>query len=353
MSPQNRFRRMELDFAAGFKRKMSALGTGAAALFKNIFSAGKQRFTIMLIPHSEKKVFNLQINTFAMIFLTLLLCLLIGGFFFLATFFSGSSRLISDKNEALDNTTASLEVLQEETRSLSDDFRDWVAGFEAFKKRLNISGGEDLNTTPGTGDLSSLFVDEVSAGELPEVSEIQKMRESLKESVEFMTEIADTLEQQDKILEDLPSLWPVEKGYGMVTLEWGPAIHPIHNTWYMHNGLDIAYRFKGLEVVASARGKVEKVDYKEETQGIYVRLDHNYGFKTLYAHLDQAIVKSGDEVEKGQVIGYMGNTGRSTGTHLHFEIIFGENTVDPMRYLLIDNPNAPRWKGNRGAYSLY
>ncbi len=353
MSPRYKFSKMELDLVAGFKRKISALGSGFTRLFKNFFSAGKQRFTIMLIPHSEKKVFNLQINTFAMIFLSVLLFILIGGFFFLATFFSGSSRLISDKKEALDNTTASLEILQEETQLLSKDFKEWAAGFEAFKQKINVSGAENQNRSPGGGDLSSFFVDEVAAGQIPEIHEIQKIRENLKGSLDYMKEIADIIEQQDKILEDIPSLWPVEAGLGTVTLEWGPAIHPIYQSWYMHNGLDIAYRFGGLEILASAKGKVKEVDYKEETHGIFVRIDHAYGFKTLYAHLDSAIVKSGDKVEKGQVIGYMGNTGRSTGIHLHFEVILGENTVDPMRYLLIDNPEAPRWAGNRGAFSLY
>jgi murein DD-endopeptidase MepM/ murein hydrolase activator NlpD len=188
------------------------------------------------------------------------------------------------------------------------------------------------------GDLSSLVsLEDVEFGNLRDLSDLISLRTYLENAVEPLGEIHQVLEAQRELLVDIPTLWPLKGVHGNITNRFGPAKHPFTGGWYLHKGIDIAWGY-GVPIVATANGKIQKIDNDPMGLGWYVVLRHNYGFHTRYGHLDRIIAKKGQEVRRGQIIGYMGNSGLSTGPHLHYEVWIGTQVVDPEQFLSIRSP---------------
>lgn len=138
-------------------------------------------------------------------------------------------------------------------------------------------------------------------------------------------------DKQSMILRYIPNGLPIK--YKGVTSEYGSRIHPISKVQKMHHGIDLRASV-GTEIYATADGFVEFSGNSETGYGYLVILSHNYGFKTRYGHLyAQNVVKAGQWVKKGDLIGYSGNTGYSTGPHLHYEVRFLERTLDPKSFI--------------------
>lgn len=124
-------------------------------------------------------------------------------------------------------------------------------------------------------------------------------------------------------------VWPIP-GYYTVTSPYGMRTHPVLKTYKLHTGTDIGAP-KGTKIVAMNDGTVLISDYNSG-YGNYVTINHGGGYATLYAHMSKRAVSKGDKIKQGDVIGYVGTTGYSTGNHLHFEVIISGKTTDPMKY---------------------
>ena len=116
-----------------------------------------------------------------------------------------------------------------------------------------------------------------------------------------------------------------------LTSPYGYRIHPTLGTRKFHNGVDLANN-QGTPIYAARSGKVTVATYGG-TYGYYVTINHGDGYSSLYAHMTHYTVSKGQTVKKGDVIGYMGSTGRSTGPHLHFSIFYNGSSVNPMNYI--------------------
>jgi RHS repeat-associated protein len=121
--------------------------------------------------------------------------------------------------------------------------------------------------------------------------------------------------------------WDKVVKYTRVSSQQGNRIHPIHKTEKYHGGLDLATK-TGSDVRSMAGGKVVKIGWDPKGYGNYVVIQHPNGYYSLYAHLESTGVKKGKEVKDGEVIGKSGNTGGSTGPHLHLEVIKADNLTD-------------------------
>ena len=125
-----------------------------------------------------------------------------------------------------------------------------------------------------------------------------------------------------------PSLWPVE---GAVTSSFGERIDPFNGEGAFHTGVDISTSY-GTPIIAPADGVVKFADF-ENGYGRTVTLDHGHGITTLFGHLSGFAVTDGEYVRRGDVIGYVGSSGRSTGAHLHYEVRIHDTPVNPHKYL--------------------
>lgn len=145
--------------------------------------------------------------------------------------------------------------------------------------------------------------------------------------------IADLVSKKSDMLRCIPAIRPLPNIYE-VQSGFGYRYHPILKVLRPHTGIDIAAK-KGTPVYATADGVVSR----EQPGGGYgqvIVINHGYSYKTLYAHLSKKAVKPGEKVVRGQVIGYVGSTGISTGPHLHYEVIKGDKKVNPVHYFFND-----------------
>jgi len=313
----------------------SKKGNGALGRLGRV---GRQKLTIMLIPHSEKRVFNFQISLLALTFISVLLISLVVTFVWLTADFSGTNDLLVSRSRDLAHSEASLEDLRNEVNQL-------ISSTDAFQKTLSgtldtlgLDAGSGDAPSSRSGDLTSFFnVESAESGTLSETIEIQKLKTALDQSVSSLDEISQILSSQKSLLSDIPTMWPLKGVQGYITAVFGPSVHPFTGNWYLHKGVDLAYGY-GVPIIATANGKVVESDTEENGFGNYLVIRHKYGFYTKYAHLQRKYVIAGQEVSQGDVIGTMGNTGLSTGPHLHYEVRIGSQVVDPVKYInMTDN----------------
>lgn len=137
----------------------------------------------------------------------------------------------------------------------------------------------------------------------------------------------------------LPAVPPIlpEKGTFRLSSSFGGRSDPLYGGWRFHEGIDLASK-KGNPVYATGDGVVEKAHFQYYGYGNEIVIDHGYGYKTRYAHLNSILVAEGAQVHRGDQIGELGNSGKSTGPHLHYEVIYKGNKVNPINYFDVDMP---------------
>ncbi len=142
--------------------------------------------------------------------------------------------------------------------------------------------------------------------------------------------VVDMEAQIDRI-ERMPAGWPLARGVGRISSSYGYRRDPFNRRVRHHDGTDISARH-GTQVRATGKGVVRKAEYMSYL-GNAVEIDHGNGIRTVYAHLSAMDVRPGQAVGRGDIIGRVGSTGRSTGPHLHYEVHVSGRTVDPAKYL--------------------
>ncbi|MCE1169414.1 MAG: M23 family metallopeptidase [Sphingobacteriia bacterium] len=130
-----------------------------------------------------------------------------------------------------------------------------------------------------------------------------------------------------------PSIWPIRGNVGHITNSYGKSVDPFTRRPYFHRGVDISNDQQGDPVIATADGIVIAAGF-DKRYGYKVLLKHTEGFQTLYAHMKSIIVQKGQLVFQGTQIGSVGNTGLSTGAHLHYEVSLNQQLLNPKRYML-------------------
>lgn len=338
MSPVNQYKRVEDEFVDRVGKKVRKAWGGLLSFFKLVIQKGKQRFTVMFIPHSEKRIFNFQISVFTLIFLFFILSVLILSFFGLSTHFSSTNKRIVEVTENLAESETSLESFKDEIVSLRKVINSFKAKMDDVLDVIGTEGAKNFLEKGVGGELSSFVsMDDFQEGFLRDLGDLRSLRTYLDNAIEPLIEIEQVLIAQRELLVDIPTLWPVKDVRGNITNNFGFSRHPFTGRVYLHKGIDIAWGY-GVPIVATANGKVQRVDFESMGLGVNMVIRHKYGFYTRYGHLDKSIVEKGQEVRRGQIIGYMGSTGLSTGPHLHYEVRIGTSVVDPLQFLTIKSP---------------
>jgi murein DD-endopeptidase MepM/ murein hydrolase activator NlpD len=221
-----------------------------------------------------------------------------------------------------------------------EELSDRMEEFKQFDKKLRILAnyqiGRDKKLPLGIGgggnrdearikDFLDQDQEKLISGMRHDVNQLNQDANSRKQS---FNELLKFLREQKSILAATPSIWPVK---GWVTSDFGHRDSPFSSGVEFHKGIDIATRL-GKEVVAPSDGLVVEVSYRYD-DGNIIRIDHGHGISTSYAHLLKTAVKQGIRVKQGDLIGYIGDTGRSTGAHLHYAVYVNNIPVNPRKYL--------------------
>jgi murein DD-endopeptidase MepM/ murein hydrolase activator NlpD len=165
-------------------------------------------------------------------------------------------------------------------------------------------------------------------------------RELLRQSQSYQ-ELTRLIRNKSQLMEALPAIQPMAlsgRRRGELVSGYGYRMDPIYKTVKFHEGIDLIGPLYA-PVYATGDGKVREMVRMDRGYGNYLLLDHGYGYQTLYAHLSRFEVRPGQRVKRGQMIGRLGNTGKSTGPHLHYEVVKNGRKVDPVYYIFNDlNP---------------
>jgi len=308
-----------------------------AGLIINFFKAfGRfltRRYTLVFVPHSEKRVYNLHLTILSIFCFLLVIFGIFGSFFWYGSSYSDTMNRIANTDGRLRDTQASLDQMRDETVNLLREARSFENALSRVLSVLGISGNNNFQQNIA-GDLSSLVgVNTAPEGYLPEVNEIRRLSAYLSQAVDPILEISSILDTQRALLTEIPSIWPIRGGQGTITMFFGQNIHPFYGQWYVHRGIDIAtYRY-GDPIVSTADGQIVTAEF-DAAYGNYVIIRHRHGYYTRYAHMSRPThLPVGQRVQQGEVIGFIGNTGLSTGPHLHYEVHVGSDVVDPFRYI--------------------
>jgi murein DD-endopeptidase MepM/ murein hydrolase activator NlpD len=167
-------------------------------------------------------------------------------------------------------------------------------------------------------------------------SKLDKLYRQIYIQSKSYDEVFELAKKKTELLASIPAIQPVSnKGLTRVASGFGYRIHPIYKTTILHTGIDFTSPI-GTEIYATGNGTIEKVEYNGRGYGNNVTIDHGYGYETLYGHMSRFNVRPGQRVKRGDIIGYVGNTGSSTGPHVHYEVIKNGQKIDPINFFFND-----------------
>lgn len=165
---------------------------------------------------------------------------------------------------------------------------------------------------------------------------LDKLKKRLYVQSKSFDEVVELAKNKEKMLASIPAVQPVpNKNLKRVASGFGYRMHPIYKVRKMHWGMDFSAP-TGTEIFATGDGTIAKVDKSRRGYGWHVVIDHGYGYKTLYAHMSQIDVRKGQKVNRGDVIGLVGNTGISSAPHLHYEVIKDGKKINPANFYFND-----------------
>ena len=182
--------------------------------------------------------------------------------------------------------------------------------------------------------------DELENGELLKMTtkRVDDLTKRLYVESKSLDEIYEMARTKNERMATMPAILPVAKNKCKVVSGFGMRYHPILKRTRMHSGIDLTAR-QGTPIYATGDGVVVAASRNPDGYsgyGVVVIINHGFGFQTLYAHMNNASVKKGQKVKRGEQIGTVGSSGMASGTHLHYEVILNGNRVDPVYYFFND-----------------
>ena len=302
--------------------------------YKRFNQKGREKLTVMLIPHSEKKIFNFQISLFTISFLVLLLSGIVITFFVTTSRYSLTKREVESLQKSQEGSVTALKLLKKEITSLDTTVEGYKGNIKDIIKLLGASQSENIFGLGGPEteikNLSEILGLTNANDYRTELETIQKINEDISTSKRVLQNFMKFLAAREEIIQKIPNNWPIIGG-GFITSGFGMRRSPFSGNLAVHQGVDISW-WPGAPIRASADGVVVFSGMKGG-YGRTVQIQHEYGFQTLYGHLSSISAYEGKQVNKGEIIGFLGRTGRSTGFHLHYEVRIGTKAVDPMIFM--------------------
>lgn len=286
-----------------------------------------RRFTLMYIPDSGKQIRRLVLSRRLVFVLAAILLSGLGGLGYVVTDYFILRFDQAEFSRLLVENSSQRQQLRKLARDLEDLRGDVIVLAESearVRGALNVEVEDKVRVPVGIGGA----IDTSAA----DMTELQKQINSLRLAIdlrrESQEEVRDLLNDKHSLASATPSGWPTK---GWLTSYFGMRPSPYTGQRKMHEGLDIAANV-GTPVTATADGVVVKATV-EPGFGKVVMIDHGYGYRTIYGHNSKLLTKAGTRVKRGDKIAEVGNTGRSTGTHLHYEVHLNNVPVDPRKLL--------------------
>jgi len=296
---------------------------------KKLFYFSKASLKYIEIKNFKLKLFSLLIGLsflFTSIFITLN--------HFLGIDSNPKSKISTLKNENKE--------LKEEIKRIAESYRQILGEVDNISEinselrvAANLEAITDEEKLLGTGGSADYLAENLNIRDI----EVKNLLKSVDEMIGYVNfekeqtrEIAQKLSQNEQLHKCMPAIKPTIGNYSIN--DFGMRKHPILGVRRFHEGIDINCDY-GTEVHSPGDGKVVAVE-RRAGFGLVVEIDHGFGYITIYAHLSKAMVKKGNSVTRGQVIAKSGNSGLSTGPHLHYEVRHDGIQLDPTDFFFDD-----------------
>jgi murein DD-endopeptidase MepM/ murein hydrolase activator NlpD len=285
-------------------------------------------YTLILVPHAKARFRKFQVSVRLTKWVggtASILALVVAGILTHYTWITAEvhelRRLRSQNADLLTKTQAyEKEAAQLQTK---------VATLQKMVNKLGVMAGLEQSlpdaAVGGVGGVSSLE----SRAPAVTPSELRTMEDNVSALTEQSARLEEFYKDQKVLLASTPSIWPVR---GYLSTTFGNRLDPFTSQWDFHSGIDISTPI-GTKVVAPADGVVVSVGAKGG-YGNAITVNHGYGIMTQYGHLDHYNVRPGQRVRRGDVLAFVGNTGRSTGPHLHYEVWVHDQAQNPIHFIL-------------------
>jgi len=302
----------------------------------------KHFYTLLIIPHRKKDSVKKFLATPLHFRLTAaVLCVFLGFLGYCAVDYlsiklaqmelTNLRQLTSTQQEQIDTLQEKISFFERKLADLKqvDEKIRSMAGEMTGKSRKSSKhqAAEAREQLLGVG--GPMPAGEAGADKLTHLNRhMDRLLEDAAARERSLAELQEFLRAQRSIAAVTPAVWPVT---GWITSEFGPRTNPFGSRREFHTGIDIATKL-GAPIQAPADGIVTNVE-KRPDLGLLVQIEHGRGISTLYAHLFRSAVSKGQVVRRGEVIGYVGNSGRSTGAHLHYSVNLNGVYVNPRKYL--------------------
>jgi murein DD-endopeptidase MepM/ murein hydrolase activator NlpD len=284
----------------------------------------------------EIKDFKPKVALFLFLAVSLISSTILGGYYIFSDYFSPEKELTALRleNKALKSKLLEIStdysLIQEELAELSNLS-------DELKLALNLKPLSKEEKLLGTGGSSeAISLDFFKLGKSLELTDALNYVESINRQFEFEKEqyeqITNQLAENEKLYSAIPAIMPTIGNYTIDS--FGMRLHPILKKYKMHNGIDINTNI-GTPVYAPGDGKVVFVGRKPG-YGLMMEVDHGFGYTTVYAHLSKSLIKPGKQVKRGDMIAKTGNSGLSSGPHLHYEVLHNGVNHDPIEFFFED-----------------
>jgi len=298
-----------------------------------------KKITLFLVPDGTGRVKQLRVSGFLVVCLLTLVSISVIAFLLTIHAYSEISVKLPRLAELKRENALQKEQLLHMARKI-DQFAQKMTELRKMDHKLkamvNLETVEGEEQFRGVGGSDPSLLDPKTTVAKVNRDLVRAMHRSLdnlnsdiESSWEDKAGLRKFLENQKILLASTPSLWPAK---GWLSSSFGYRNSPFTGKKEFHKGIDISTR-TGAPIVASADGVVSFTGW-DGGYGRVVVIKHGQGFKTKYAHLKKSIVKTGQHVKRGETVGLVGSSGRSTGPHLHYEVHLNGVAVNPIRYVL-------------------
>lgn len=241
---------------------------------------------------------------------------------------SEAAAVVAEAQKTLETEKAGLEETRVELDAMQVTLQEKRAEADALLAELNAKGEEfDKMMDDAEADAEDLLA-EIAQTE-KEYNEAKAREEAASKPTTNTGSYGGGAKPPSHVVDGITWIMPCK--YNRFSSPYGWRIHPVYKVWKFHSGVDLGAP-SGTPIYASRSGTVTTAKYNSSA-GYYVTVNHGDGFSTSYLHMTHYIVGVGDYVEAGQVIGYVGSTGTSTGPHLHFTIYYNGETLNPANYI--------------------
>ncbi|MEK6781139.1 MAG: M23 family metallopeptidase [Bacteroidota bacterium] len=281
---------------------------------------------------------DIVLNSLGIISLTLAMA--VGLLMLYSSYFESPKELIL-KNEVkelefyyenLEKEIKRMDHILADMEHRDDNIYRAVLGAEPIEKSIReggIGGADRYEDIKNKDIIHEDFIVRLHEG-------VDKLRRKVYIESKSQDDVVQLAEKKEKLFAAIPAIQPISnKELIALASGFGLRIHPVYKVKKMHTGIDFAASI-GTPIYATADGVVDKVNVSFSGYGKMVEIDHGFGYRTRYAHMHGFTVRNGQRIKRGELIGYVGNTGLSTAPHLHYEVFINGTQRNPVYYFFND-----------------